>query len=402
MMEKRGSELQVTENLWFRIETILRMAAERLDEGFPYVTDRDGTWRCLAVDRYAGWESGEWSHGNWFCGFWIGLMWLAYELTDDDTFSDEAHRWAERMKFRQNDPNSHDIGYLFIPSFVKGYLLTGAPFWRVPALTAAHGLAGRFEDRMGIVQAWGRLDDPRARGSSTIDTMMNLPLLWWAAKETGDRSFFEIASRHAEVSASVYIREDGSTYHTARFDPATGRLTARGTYQGLSEASCWSRGQAWAISGFSEAYRHTGDRKLLEAVEIVSDYYFDNVPDDLVPYWDYTDPEIPEAPRDSAAAAIAAGGFLTMSEVHPDSQKRTDYGERASQVLGSLVQGYFNGESGGNHQGILLHACYSKPHNEGVDSSLITGDFFFVQNLVRASRPKACAGPFNYSQSEWR
>jgi unsaturated chondroitin disaccharide hydrolase len=327
-------------------------------------------------------------------------MWLAFELTGDVAFQDEAHRWAERMKFRQNDPNSHDIGYLFIPSFVKGYLLTGAPIWRTPALTAAHVLAGRFDDRSGIVQAWGRLDDSQARGSSTIDTMMNLPLLWWAARETGDRSFSEIAGRHAAVSASVYIREDGSTYHTARFDPATGRLISRGTYQGLSESSCWSRGQAWAISGFSEAYRHTREPSLLQAVETASEYYFDKVPDDFVPYWDYTDPEIPAAPRDSAAAAIAVGGFLTMSEVHPDPQKQVEYRKRAFQVLGSLVRGYFNGEPDGNHQGILLHACYSKPHNEGVDSSLITGDFFFVQNLLRASRPATCVSPFSYPKSD--
>ena len=225
---------------------------------------------------------------------------------------------------------------------------------------------------------------------------MNVPLLWWATKETGEASFSEIASRHARVRASVYIREDGSTYHTARFDPATGVLTARGTYQGLSELSCWSRGLAWAISGFSEAYRHTGSPELVQAAETASEYYFDQAPEDLVPYWDYRDPGIPEAPRDSAAAAIAAGGFLTLAEVHPSNRLRKEYSGRARRVLGSLLEGYLNRHSGGSYQGILRHACYSKPHNEGVDRSFIVGDFFLVQNLLRASRETAAAGsPFS-------
>ena len=390
--------MEITADLWSQIVATIRRTAEALDEEFPYVTDPQGRWKCLPADQYAGWSGEEWSHGNWFCGFWIGLLWLAFELSDDVEFQKEARRWAERMRFRQDDPNSHDIGFLFIPSFVKGFLLTGESSWRDSALTAARVLARRFDNRAGIVQAWGRLDDARARGTSTIDTMMNLPLLWWAARETGDASFSEIASRHARVSASVYIREGGSTYHTARFDPATGRLLARGTYQGLSEASCWSRGLGWAIAGFSEAYRQTGAPELLEAAETVSSYCFDHLPDDLVPYWDYQDPGIPEVPRDSAAAAIAAGGFLTLAEVHPNNRLRQDYERRAQRVLTSLLENYLGHGPAGSSQGILRHACYSKPHNEGVDSAFIVGDFFFVQNLLRASRETAAAGsPFSGS-----
>ena len=388
--------VEIPADIRSQIVATIRRTADALDEEFPYVTDAQGRWKCLPADQYAGWTGKEWSHGNWFCGFWIGLLWLAFELSDDVDFREEDRRWAERMRFRQNDPNSHDIGFLFIPSFVKGFLLTGESSWRDSALAAAHVLAGRFDNRSGIVQAWGRLEDARARGTSTIDTMMNLPLLWWAAKETGDASFSEIASCHAQVSASVYIREDGSTYHTARFDPATGVLLARETYQGLSESSCWSRGLAWAISGFAEAFRHTGAPELLEAAETVSQYCFDHVPDDLVPYWDYQDPGIPEVPRDSAAAAIAAGGFLTLAEVHPNKRLRNKYGRRAQGVLASLLEDYRGRDPGGSCQGILRHACYSKPHDEGVDASFIVGDFFLVQNLLRASSQPAAAGsPFS-------
>ncbi len=389
--------MDIPSGTWSHIVATIRRTADTLDDEFPYITDPQGRWKYLPADQYAGWAGEEWSHGNWFCGFWIGLLWLAFELSDDNDFREEARRWAERMRFRQDDRNSHDIGFLFIPSFVKGFLLTRESSWRDSALTAARVLASRFDDRSGIVQAWGRLEDARARGTSTIDTMMNLPLLWWAAQETGNASFSEVASRHARVSASVYIREDGSTFHTARFDPATGALLARGTYQGLSESSCWSRGLAWAISGFSEAYRHTGALELLEAAETVSEYCFEHVPADLVPYWDYQDPGIPEVPRDSAAAAIAAGGFLTLAELHPDDRLRTKYAGRARRVLGSLLEGYLNRHSGDGCQGILRHACYSKPHDEGVDSSFIVGDFFLVQNLLRVSRETASAGsPFSW------
>ena len=389
--------MDIPSDIWSQIAATIRRTAEALDEEFPYVTDTQGKWKCLPANRYAGWAGEEWSHGNWFCGFWTGLLWLAFELSDDVDFRQEARRWAERMRFRQDDRNSHDIGFLFIPSFVKGFLLTGESSWQNSALAAARVLASRFDERSGIVQAWGRLEDSRARGTSTIDTMMNLPLLWWAAQDTGNAFFSEIASRHARVSASVYLREDGSTYHTARFDPATGALLARGTYQGLSESSCWSRGLAWAISGFSEAYRHTGAPELLKAAENVSEYYFDHVPDDLVPYWDYQDPAIPEVPRDSAAAAIAAGGFLTLAEVHPNSHLRNKYQKRAHRVLTSLLKDYWDHDPGGTYQGILRHACYSKPHAEGVDASFIVGDFFLVQNLLRASRETAGAGsPFSW------
>ena len=388
--------MEIPADIWSHIGATIRGTADALDEEFPYITDPQGTWKCLPVDQYAGWTGKNWNHGNWFCGFWVGLLWLAFEVSAEPYFLEEARRWAERMRFRQHDPNSHDIGFLFIPSFVKGFLLTGESTWREPALAAAQVLAGRVDDRAGIVQAWGKLDDSRTQGSSTIDTMMNLPLLWWAAGETGDVSFSRAAARHARVSAAVYIREDGSTFHTARFDPVTGVLMDRGTYQGLSQLSCWSRGLAWAISGFSEAYRHTGAPELLEAAETVSEYYFDHAPEDLVPYWDYQDPGIPGVPRDSAAAAIAAGGFLTLADVHPQDRLRQEYERRARRVLGSLLEGYLNRDPGGSYQGILRHACYSKPHDEGVDGSFIVGDFFLVQNLLRAARETAAAGsPFS-------
>ncbi len=142
-----------------QIVALIRRTADSLDEEFPYVTDPQGRWKCLPADQYAGWSGGEWSHGNWFCGFWIGLLWLAFELTDDVDFREEARRWAERMRLRQDDPNSHDIGFLFVPSFVKGFLLTGESSWRDSALAAARVLAG-------LVGALRRVQGSRSPGKS--------------------------------------------------------------------------------------------------------------------------------------------------------------------------------------------------------------------------------------------
>ncbi len=362
----------------------ISQTAQRLEAGgeFPHVTD-DGRWRTWPADIYAGWEGENWSHGNWTCGFWVGLLWLAFLRTRDPRFERWARRFGELVAPRQNDENTHDIGFIFYPSFALGHWVTNSEELKAPAVQAARTLARRFNPQGKYLQAWGPLDHPLARASTAIDTMMNLPLLWWASHQTGERELAEIARTHAATSARYYLRPDGSTYHIYTFDPETGTGVEGGTYQGAEPDSTWSRGVTWGIHGWTLAYREHKDPAFLEAAEKAADYFVGALPGDLVPSWDFVDQD-PSAPRDSSATAICANAFLELAEVHPDPLRRTYYRGLAEAMLASLCDRYLaRGKEG--EEGLLLHAAYSVPHQDAVDSSVMWGEWFFLNAVCRAA-----------------
>ena len=358
--------------------------AARLDGSgeFPHVTE-GGRWRTWPADVYAGWDGDEWSHGNWTCGFWVGLLWLAFLRTHDPRFAAWARRFGDLVAPRQDDANTHDIGFVFYPSFALGYWLTGEEAQKAPALAAAWTLLTRFNPGGEYLQAWGPLVHPLARRSTAIDTMMNLPLLWWAARVTGNSRFAEVARAHAATSARHYLRPDGSTYHTYAFDPETGAADGGGTYQGASPESAWSRGVTWGIYGWALAYREHGDRAFLDAAERAAAYFVGALPGDLVPPWDFADADS-TAPRDSSATAICAGAFLELGEIHPDPRRRVFYRALAEAMLGSLCHGYTS-RGLDDEEGILLHSAYSVPHGDGVDSAVMWGEWFFLRAIAQAT-----------------
>jgi unsaturated chondroitin disaccharide hydrolase len=334
----------------------------RPGDGFPHVTDA-GRWRRLPPSLTGRWGEGGWAHGNWTAGFGVGVLWRLYERTRDSRWAEAAAAALDRLAPRADDGNTHDIGFLFWPSAALGADLTGDRSFRRLGLRAARTLAGRRQPG-GYLAAWGPLDDLRARQSSTIDTMMNLPLLWW----TGDAALRDAARTHAETAVRAYLRADGSTCHTVRFDPATGAVLERGTFQGLAAASSWSRGQAWAIAGFARAWRETGEPAFRDAAARAAEYFLARLAGNPVPAWDFADPD-PSAPRDSSAAVIAAAGLL-------DLDRRADAVRLLTAVLAACL-------NRGDADGLLLHACYSRPHNDGVDCAAIWGDYFCLTCLAR-------------------
>jgi unsaturated chondroitin disaccharide hydrolase len=339
-----------------------------LERGFPHVTD-GGRWRRLPADRSGGWHGDAWEHGAWTGGFTPGFLWHLYAHTRAPRWAEAARGCLPAIAPRANDPNTHDVGYLFWPSFALGADLTGDPGMREVGLTAARNLAGRLQPG-GYIAAWGPLHDERARGSSTIDTMMNLPLLWWGRE--GDLR--AAAHAHARTAARVFLRPDGSTYHRVRFDPQTGEVLERGTFQGLGPESCWSRGQAWAIAGFALAWRETADPELHVAAQRVADHFLTRLGHRPVPPWDFGDPD-PAAPLDSSAAVIAACGLLDLGRE----------AEARAVLTGALDACLNRGatEGDGGPDGLLLHACYSRPHDDAVDAAVIWGDYFCLTCLAR-------------------
>lgn len=354
---------------------------------FPFVTDETGKWRTMPASRSAGYRDDGWDHGNWFCGFWVGLLLVAYVRTGDQRYRD----WAlERMRLvapRAADPNTHDIGFIFESSAIPAYRLLGDAEHAALALEAAGKLRARViaTPRGAYLSSWGPLDDERGRRSSAIDTMANLSLLFWAAEHTKDASYRVIAESHAQMTLKAFVRNDQSTCHAVTYDPATGAVCRQYTFQGYSDRSCWSRGQAWAIYGFAATATATRNIEHLHAAERLAQYFLGRLDHSMVPYWDFDDPTLPNAPRDSSAAAVLASALLDMAALHPDTKQGEIWHHRAQLLLTSLCRDYLARSD--VHRGLLMHGCYSRPHKIGEDSAVLFGDYFFAEALCKVCYP---------------
>ncbi len=343
---------------------------------FPYAT-RAGRWQTVRPDETDYMPA----HGSWTVGFTPGLFWLAYAVTGREEYGREALARCRRFTHRADDRTTHDLGFIFYPSYVLGYRLTGESWLREVALKAASTLAGRFNHRGCFLRAWGPPESEDHAGETTIDAMMNLMLLYWAAEAGGNPEFARVATAHAETSARTLVRPDGSTYHVYVFDPRSGQPLAGRTHQGYADWSTWSRGQAWGIYGFAHAAARTGRPDFLETAKRLADYFLGRLPADLVPFWDFDDPAIPEAPRDSSAGAIAACGLLELAAVvSPADAER--YREAAVRLIGALyVQASSRGQPG--RDGILLNGTWHRRAGFAVGESLIFGDYYFTEAVVR-------------------
>lgn len=322
------------------------------------------------------------NHG-WTTSFWTGLLWLAYYATDDPKYAAEAQKhtlsFYDRL-INKYDFDTHDLGFLYSLSCVSAYKLTGDKFAAQTAVNAADELIKRFKEKGQFIQAWGATDDPAAY-RLIIDCMMNLPLLYWCSEYTGDKKYYNIAYAHAQTCMDVIIRDDNSTFHTFYFNPYTGEKEKGVTAQGYSDDSCWSRGQAWAVYGTALTYRYTKDISFMKYNERVCEYFFNHLPDDLIPYWDLIFTDGTEE-RDSSAAAILACGLYESAKFINDTKLCSLYINTAKAIVNSLTK-YYLADNSQESDGILLHSVYSKPGNTGVDESCIWGDYYYFEALLR-------------------
>ena len=327
---------------------------------FPHLTDA-GRWKTTP-------------NGSWTGGFWVGLLWLWYLATKDEKFLKLAYRWMPILEQRKKDKIS-DIGFLFYPSFALGYEITNDENLKNIALAGADTLARLSHAKSGFI-CQEVSEGERKFGRTAIDTMMNLPLLWWAHGKSSDKKYYNVARKHAIKTIGNLVRNDGSTVHAIDLNLKTGELVRKLTFHGYSDNSCWSRGQAWGIYGFTLAYEAAKEKVFLNTAEKLADYFIKNLPADCVPYWDFNDPKIPKAVKDSSAAAIACSGLITLSELGG----KPKFKRVGNEILNSLLANYIAEE---NRDGILKHGCFCMRKGIGIDESLIWGDFYFLEALLK-------------------
>lgn len=335
-------------------------------KAFPHTT-RDGIWLQS-------------EHGRWTAGFWVGQLWLAFVLDPKKKWQDRALSWLDKLKVRAFDCSTHDLGFLFQPSFVRGYLITGDWALRDIAIRAAESLATRYCPTGEFLPAWDPEEGEEYRGLMIVDTLMNLPLLFWAGQIAQRHDLTSIAHAVARTIIRHHVRVDGSTYHTVRFDLRSGTPTAFGTHQGWAPESCWSRGQAWAIYGLTQCYELTGDDLYKSTAVRVADYYMAHLaPNRTIPPWDFSAPCVQkQAPLDASAASIAASGLLALGRLMEPNNR---YCTIATQTVHQLIQECLVTES--RPHGLIQHCTVDYPHGSGIDVATSYGDHYFLEALAK-------------------
>ncbi|MBR5505522.1 MAG: glycoside hydrolase family 88 protein [Clostridia bacterium] len=327
---------------------------------------------------------------NWICGMYTGSFLLAYELTGDKKFLDVATKhmetYIERMdkKIKVGD---HDVGFVYIPSCVAYYKVTGDERVRKLALEAAEYLYSySFSQKGGFIirASWRKHEEWACR--TMMDTMMNIPLFYWAWQETGDQKFYDAANSQVDITERLLMRADGSSYHHYQFDVETHAPVKGLTFQGNRDESTWSRGHAWGISGFPIAYSYNGDENLLLLHRDAVYYMLDHLPEDYVPYWDYDFTDGDE-PRDSSAGVISVCGLLEACKYLGDNApEKQIYKNAALKILDSVIDNYA-GDIGEPYDGLVAHVAGAVPLGLGLDICTTYGDFFYLEALLRMVKP---------------
>lgn len=342
----------------------------------PVTLNRDGSvYYC----GYADWRS----------GFFPGSIWYLYELTGDTSYLPLARKYTEAIRSAEHLTWHHDIGFIINCSFGNGLRLApDTAAYKNVMIQAAKSLCTRFRPNAGVIQSWD------VKGNSwqsergwecpvIIDNMMNLELLFEATKLSGDSTFYKVAVAHADRTLSEHFRPDGSCYHVVDYNISDGSVRHKQTAQGYADESVWSRGQAWAIYGFTICYRETKDRKYLDqALKTFNRMKNDpHMPEDLIPYWDMDAPNIPDEPRDVSSASCIASALYEISTY--DVPDAASYREYADRIMHSLASPDYRAALGTNGNFILMHSVGSIPHNSEIDVPLNYADYYFLEALKR-------------------
>jgi len=333
----------------------------------------DNRWHCRKADK-----------AEWCSGFWPGVLWYDYEATKNEEIRQQAERFTSSLKFLSKTPAfDHDLGFLMFCSYGNGYRLTNNPEYKQIILDTADSLATLFNPAVGTILSWPRNVDFYGGHNTIMDNMINLEMLFWAAKNGDNKSLYDIAVKHAETTMKHHFREDYTSYHVAVYDSISGDFIKGVTHQGYADNSMWARGQSWAIYGYTMVYRETRDPKFLEFAQKVTDVYLDRLPDDYIPYWDFDDPAIPDSPRDASAACVVASALLELQN-YVDQEKSKTYIDAAKKMLTSLSSPDY--QCGDMKPAFLMHSVGHKPAGSEIDTSIIYADYYYIEALLRLKK----------------
>lgn len=361
---------------------------------YPRTVNNSGETRFIGAEPLK-------SGANWTNGFYPGILWMLYAHTGDIAWKVKAEKVTRALEVQKDQIYHHDIGFIIMSSFGKAYEYSPSEYYRNIIIHSAESQLTRFSEITGTTRSW---DKWTSRGGTytteypvIIDNLMNLDLLFKAYELTGNDKFLKPALSHADKTMANHIREDGSAYHLVAYDPETGEVDARKTSQGFSDSSAWSRGQAWAIYGFTMCYRFTRNPDYLATAMKAADFFINhkNLPEDFIPYWDFNigefsdyewayDPaRFDEEPRDASAAAATASALLELKDYVDDPVKSREYRDAAVKMLKSLATSEYMAEKGQNNYFLLKHSVASVPHDSSIDKPEAYADYYFLEALLK-------------------
>lgn len=315
---------------------------------------------------------------DWTSGFFPGSLWYMYEFTNDEMFKKQAIEYTNLLYNLKNYTGTHDLGFMVYCSYGNGFRLTGDTSYIHVMVETSDNLISRFNEKTGTIRSW---DFGEWQFPVIIDNMMNLELLFWASDFTKNPKYRDVALRHADTTMKNHYRPDFSSYHVIDYDTITGNVIAKQTFQGYADESAWARGQAWGLYGYTVCYRATGDEKYLRMAENIAGFIMDNVKtEDLVPYWDYNAPDIPNAPRDASASAVTASALFELSQYVKQGDKYFNYAET---ILKNLSGEQYLAKKGENKGFILMHSVGHLPANSEIDTPLNYADYYYLESLMR-------------------
>ena len=339
------------------------------------IADSASHWYCSKVTK-----------DEWCAGFWPGILWYDYEYTNDPAIRQEAEKFTASLEYLTYEPAyDHDLGFLMFCSYGNGYRLTRNESYRQAILRSAEALSPLFNPKVGTMLSWPRNVAMFGGHNTIMDNMINLEMLFWAAKNGGDKKLYDMAVSHADTTMKYHFRPDYTSYHVAVYDTLTGEFVKGVTHQGYDDNSMWARGQAWAIYGYTVVYRETKEPRFLDFVQKVADVYLEHLPDDYVPYWDFNDPAIPYAPRDASAACVVASALLELSG-YVSPEKGQEYKKAAVCMLESLSSDKYR--SGKSKPAFLLHSTGNYPSHSEIDAAIIYADYYYIEALMRLKQMK--------------
>ncbi len=325
---------------------------------------------------------------DWTIGYFPASLWYLYELTRDTKWRDEAERFTLNLEYLKRFKGRHDVGIMVFCPFGNGYRFDNRDEWSSIIVESARSLSTRFVPAVGAIQSWGAVNGANKQGMSRviIDNIMNLELLFEASLLSGDRTFYDIAVSHADVTMQNHFRDNYSSYNLVQFDPINGEVIGKRTVQGLGKESSWSRGQSWALYGYTMCYRYTEDVRYLKQAVGIANMLLNHpaMPEDAIPYWDYDLKRLNGEPRDASAAAIMASALYELAQYSGNN----NYAKHSDKIIRTLSSSDYLASAGSNNNFILKHSTghrLNKTKGE-VDTAINYADYYYLESLYRQER----------------